>query len=110
MIVFVLLFSCTTKIITGKVLEKQTPLQGVTCTFLEQNFVTDISGQYVFDDLNVNKGEYSIRCTKEGYQFVEENLLITGRTAEIPTMVMQPILVKIPYLELNLDPESSLND
>ena len=39
MIGFVLLISCTTKIITGKVLEQQTPLQGVTCTFLEVTFL-----------------------------------------------------------------------
>ena len=110
MTALVLLISCATKLIVGQVVENQMPISGVTCSFLEHNIITDSSGRFVFDDLSVHKGPYSIKCIKDGYQFIEESHLISGRTVQLPPMPMQTINVEIPYLEINLDPNSSLKE
>ena len=65
-----------------------------------------------YDSLTYSGRLENLRALEKshGYQFVEGTYFITGKTAEIPPMIMQPIEIEIPYLELNLDPESTLNE
>lgn len=103
------LVGCATKSISGTVATTgQIPLSNVECSFLEQKSVTNDLGHFEFIDLSLSKGEYPLLCTRKGFVFVETTLQVEGRQYIIPTLEMLPLSVDIPYLDINMDPESPL--
>ena len=104
-----ILTGCATKSVSGLITTPEMiPLANAECTFLDQTTLTDENGLFQFQDLSLSKGEYSLLCTRSGFEFVQEQFDISGPQFVVPPFIMAPISVEIPYPELNLDPEGSL--
>lgn len=104
-----ILTGCATKSVSGMITTPEmVPLANAKCTFLEQTVVTDENGSFQFQGLSLSKGEYSLMCTRSGFEFVQEQFNVAGTQFVTPSLIMKPISVEIPYPELNLDPEGSL--
>ena len=103
------LWGCATHSITGTVQTiEQTPLSNASCTFFDQNVQSNDDGVFEFNDLKVKTGEYPIQCTHSGFEFYQQSFVIQGPKVTLPPIVLHPLEVQIPYLRLNMDPESTL--
>lgn len=104
-----MLTGCATKSVSGVITTPEmVPLANAECFFLDQTTVTDENGTFQFNDLSLSKGEYSVLCTRSGFEFIQEKYDIAGTQFVTPPLIMTPLSVEIPYPEINLDPEGSL--
>ncbi len=104
-----LLAACSTHTITGTIKNaSQEAISGASCSFDNQQVESNDVGVFTFDNLDVSKGEYTIRCTAKGYSFYDNTFEVSGTMVTIPTIVLEPLDVQIPYLPMNLDPEGEL--
>ena len=103
------LWGCATHSITGTIqTTDQSPLANVSCKFFDQEVQSSEDGTFEFNDINVKKGEYPIQCTQKGFEFYQQSFLVSGSKTTLPPIVLTPLEVQIPYLRLNMDPESEL--
>ena len=109
MVMVWLLGACSTHTVTGTVNNaSQEAIAGASCDFFDQQVETNETGVFTFDNLDVSKGEYEIRCTAKGYSFYSGTFNVSGTMATAPTIILEPLDVQIPYLPMNLDPEGEL--
>ena len=105
----VFLLGCATHSITGTIQTAgQAPLPNASCVFFEKQVQSNEQGIFEITDLNLKTGEYPIQCTHKGYEFYENSFVIEGSKVTLPPIVLTPLEVQIPYLRLNMDPESEL--
>ena len=105
----ILLWGCATHSITGTIQTiDQTPLSNASCTFFDQQVQSNEDGRFEINNLNLKKGEYPIQCTHKGFQFYQQSFFVEGTNVTLPPIVLDPLEVQIPYLRLNMDPESEL--
>ena len=108
-LLIIFLWGCATHSITGTIQTiDQTPLSNASCTFFDQEVQSNEEGFFEFTELNLKTGEYPIQCTHKGYEFYQNSFVIEGSTVTLPPIVLNPLEVQIPYLRLNMDPESEL--
>jgi len=104
-----LLFGCTTHTVKGNIESaSQQSIVNASCTLFDVTATTDSNGTYAFNGLKAHKGDYPIQCTASGFQFYEGQVSIKGSSVTLPSIVLEPLNVQIPYLPINLDPESEL--
>ena len=109
MSVLLILWGCATHTITGTVQSiDQTPLANASCSMFDQTSESDDAGTFAFEGLSVKKGEYPIQCTHQGFEFYQQDIMLQGSTVTLPPIMLTPLDIQIPYLEINMDPESDL--
>ena len=104
-----LLFGCTTHTVQGNIESaSQQSIVNASCTLFDLTTTTDDNGTYAFNELKAHKGDYPIQCTASGFQFYQGHVSIKGTSVTLPSIVLHPLDVQIPYLPINLDPDSEL--
>ena len=75
--------------ISGKIADKNTPLQGVSVSILQQNIgtVTDSDGQYVIKDLK--EGSYTLKISFVGFRSIEEIIQVKDGEKLVRDFTMQ---------------------
>lgn len=109
MSVLLILWGCATHTVTGTIQAiDTTPLANASCTLFDQKVESDTSGTFSFEGLSVKKGEYPIQCTHQGFEFYQQDFMLQGSTVTLPPIMLTPLDIQIPYLEINMDPEGEL--
>ena len=96
--------ACVTKNITGSVqTANHEPLDNAVIHIATYETRSDAGGIFMVTDANLKKGSYPIKITHQGYEFYQDNLLISGSSFAITPIILNPLEITIPYIPINFD-------
>lgn len=98
------LLACVTKNISGLIQTPDAqPLENATVQISTFETLSNSEGTFQIDDIQLKKGTYTIKITHDGYTFYQNDLYVKGSSLSIPSIVLHPLEVEIPYLPINYD-------